>query len=99
MTQGDENDTAPDSNQAERTLGKVNVHGHWQIRIDWHCEPPMIWPPFTHDCRGSRLEAEDIACRALGYRKDPKLYVTGAFLRGPGESTSQRIALPQTVPT
>lgn len=82
--------------QAARQLGEVNTSRTWQVRIAWHCEPPVVWPPFTTDRRTTQEEATGIALAALRWIPDPQLHVTGVAVRGPGESAWHAVHLPQT---
>ena len=83
--------------RAARATGEVNTSASWQVRIDWHCEPPVVWPPFTTDHRPTVEEATGIALAALRWIPDPVLHVTGAAVRGPGEAAWQPVHLPQAV--
>lgn len=80
-----------------RQLREVNTSETWQVRIAWHCEPPVVWPPFTTDRRPTQEEATRIAVAALRWIPNPELHVTGTAVRGPGESAWQPVHLPKSV--
>lgn len=86
---------ARSEDRMREVLGEVNTSSSWQVRIDWHHEPPVVHPSFTWDRQASQQKAEHIARAALGWPEDPQLHVVAASVRGPGQAAWQTVSAPR----